>query len=123
MEKAAYIYFMANKVNTTLYVGVTSDLVRRVAEHKAGVNPGFTDEYRCKKLVYYECGDSICNTLQREKKLKRWRRTWKDELVDGFNPTWRDLSGDIGVTPELVAYIAAHAQRYADSRDPGASPG
>jgi len=123
MDSNAYIYFMTNRANTTLYIGVTHDLVRRVAEHKAGINQSFTARYKCKKLVYYEHGESILSAIKREKQLKSWKRVWKDELVSGFNPTWQDLSGVIGVTPELVEDIAANAEGYNASRDPGSSPG
>jgi len=110
MEKSAFIYFMTNKVNTVLYIGVTADLLRRVAEHKAEVNHGFTCVYKCNKLVYYESGDSIGDAIQREKQLKGWNRAWKDALVADFNPLWKDLSKDIGVTTELIAQVAADAK-------------
>jgi len=122
-QKAAYIYFMTNEVETVLYIGVTSNLIRRIAEHKADVSHGFTRTYNCKKLVYYEHGTSIADALQREKQLKRWKRVWKNELVNEFNPSWTDLSHNIGVTSELVAQIAANAESNTQRQDPGSSPG
>ena len=71
MAKEAFIYFMSNTHNTTLYVGVTNDLLRRVAEHKAHINNGFTDKYNCDKLVYYEEIESFDTAIEREKKLKK----------------------------------------------------
>ncbi len=87
----AYVYFMTNKYNDVLYVGVTNDLFRRIREHKDGLIPGFTSKYNIVKLVYYEGYSSIGEAIDREKKLKRWKRTWKDSLIEGMNPEWKDL--------------------------------
>ena len=110
MSKDGYVYLMTNTHDTVLYVGVTSDLLRRVAEHKLGRQPGFTKRYRCTKLVYVEAGDSIAAAIQREKQLKNWRRAWKDELVASLNPSWADLAPSIGLTADVMAELA---------RDPG----
>ncbi len=85
------VYIMTNKPNGTLYVGVTSDLSRRVFEHREGIYPGFTKDYGLKMLVYYEHFDDIREAIQREKTMKHWRRTWKVQLILELNPVWADL--------------------------------
>ncbi|MBQ3667412.1 MAG: GIY-YIG nuclease family protein [Elusimicrobiaceae bacterium] len=87
----AYVYILTNQYNTTLYVGVTNDLVRRVYEHKQELIEGFTKRYKLHKLVYYEQTPSIVQAITREKELKKWNRSWKDKLINDFNPTWTDL--------------------------------
>ncbi len=87
----AYVYILTNQYNTTLYVGVTSDLVRRVYEHKQELIEGFTKRYKLHKLVYYEQTPSIVQAITREKELKKWNRSWKDKLINEFNPSWVDL--------------------------------
>jgi len=86
-----YIYILTNRPNGTLYVGVTSDLVRRIAEHREGVVKGFTKTYGLKRLVYYEVYDDIRTAIQREKNMKHWSRTWKVRLILDSNPRWDDL--------------------------------
>lgn len=95
MEKQGFVYILASRRNGTLYTGVTSDLVRRVWEHREGVSPGFTKRYGCKTLVYFEIFDDIGDAIQREKAIKEWKRAWKLRLIEGANPTWRDLWDDI----------------------------
>lgn len=92
---AYYLYIMASQRNGTLYVGVTSDLVRRVYEHRNGVVDGFTNRHAVKTLVFFEMHETIESAIQREKLLKRWRRKWKLDLIERDNPTWRDLWPDI----------------------------
>ena len=88
----SYVYFMANTHNTTLYTGVTGNLVKRVWEHKTGVDKKcFTHRYNCHKLVYYEVFNDIKNAIAREKQIKNWKREWKDELIAKDNAGWRDL--------------------------------
>lgn len=82
---------MTNKPNGTLYVGVTSDLVRRVWEHREGHADGFTKRYDLKRLVYFESHDEIRSAIQREKNLKHWCRAWKVRLILDENPQWDDL--------------------------------
>ena len=101
---------MTNMANTTLYVGVTNDLIRRVAEHKAKIHKGFTEKYHCTKLVYFEQTDSVTDAIEREKQLKNFKRQWKNELIEEMNPEWRDLSTEIGVTNDLVEEIAGQAR-------------
>ncbi len=95
MEKQFYVYILANKRNGTLYLGVTSDLVKRVWQHKNGWVEGFTKKYGVKKLVYYEIHETAENAITREKQLKKWRRAWKLKLIEEQNSQWRDLYDDI----------------------------
>ncbi|MBY0611459.1 MAG: GIY-YIG nuclease family protein [Beijerinckiaceae bacterium] len=86
-----YVYIMASKPNGVLYTGVTSDLARRVYEHREGLIEGFTKRYGCKTLVYSEFHDDIRGAIQREKTIKHWSRAWKVRLFIGSNPDWNDL--------------------------------
>ena len=90
--KAGYIYIMSNKNRTTFYIGVTSDLEKRVLEHKSGDGAKFTDKYNCTSLVYYETILDIKQAIQREKQLKNWHREWKLNLIKELNPELKDLS-------------------------------
>ena len=94
MYNTYYIYIMSNPNNTTLYIGVTNDIERRVTEHKSGAIPGFTQKYNCIKLVYYETYSDINQAIEREKKLKKWRREKKDWLIGTMNPELKDLAED-----------------------------
>ncbi len=91
MDKGGYVYILASERNGTLYVGVTSDLVRRVWEHREGAVPGFTSKYGVKSLVWFEPHDDIESAIRREKAIKKWRRAWKLSLIEETNPNWRDL--------------------------------
>jgi len=93
--KYYYVYILASKRNGTLYIGVTDDLIRRVYEHKNDLIAGFTSKYRVHKLVYYEQVDDIQSAIQREKRLKKWNRRWKLELIEKINPDWRDLYDEL----------------------------
>ena len=95
MEKAVYVYLFASQKNGTLYTGVTSDLVKRVWEHREGVVEGFTSKYGVKHLVWFEDHDNAISAISREKQLKKWNREWKINLIQQENPTWRDLYADI----------------------------
>ena len=117
MSNKSYIYFLSNQHNNVLYVGVTNNLRRRVAEHKAKINKGFTYKYNCDKLVYFEIFDSIIDAISREKQLKNWKREWKNELINGMNPDWKELSETIGVTEELIEAAKGYYKR-----DCGSSP-
>jgi putative endonuclease len=88
------IYIMASKRNGTIYTGVTSDLIKRVYEHKQGIIPGFTKTYGCKLLVYYEQCDSMIRAIEREKQIKGGSRKKKLELIESMNPEWDDLYED-----------------------------
>lgn len=93
-RKQSYVYILGNE-RPTLYIGITSDLVRRVYEHKEGYVDGFTKEYHLKKLLYYEIFDDIGEAILREKRLKKWNRDWKLELIKKINPSFRDLYADL----------------------------
>ncbi|MDH6206580.1 MULTISPECIES: GIY-YIG nuclease family protein [Rhizobium] len=88
---AGYVYIVTNQKNGTLYIGVTSDLERRIYEHREGLTPGFAWKYGCTRLVWYEEHWDIGSAIQREKSLKRWYRQWKIDLVETMNPNWNDL--------------------------------
>jgi putative endonuclease len=92
---ACWVYILASGRNGTLYVGMTNELARRVWEHKHGVVEGFTKKYRVDNLVYFELFEDIGEALDREKRVKRWLRKWKLELIESANPTWRDLYDDL----------------------------
>ena len=95
MKKYFYVYILASKRNGTLYVGVTSNLIRRVWEHKNNVVGGFTQKYNVHNLVYYEQCESAESAIRREKRLKEWPRQWKLNLVESKNPDWKDLYASI----------------------------
>ncbi len=90
-EKRGWVYIITNRSNGILYVGVTSDLVRRVAEHRAGEVAGFTQRYGLKRLVWFERHDEIVGAIAREKAIKQWKRAWKIRLIVRDNPEWDDL--------------------------------
>jgi putative endonuclease len=89
--KPGYVYIMASGRNGTLYIGVTSDLVKRVWEHRSGLVPGFTRQHGCKLLVWYECHDDLKDARLRELQMKKWKRLWKLSTIELMNPEWRDL--------------------------------
>lgn len=89
------VYLLASERNGTLYVGVTSDLVKRVYEPKHGMADGFTKKHDVKMLVWFELTSEIESAIRREKQIKKWNRLWKLRLVDQSNPEWRDLYADI----------------------------
>ena len=95
MEKCGYVYIITNKVNTTLYIGVTSNLVRRIWEHKNKVVEGFSKKYNLDKLVYYEVIESVETAIQREKYLKGKSRQYKIDLIESINKNWTDLYDNI----------------------------
>ena len=89
-----YVYILSNHTNTTLYIGVTNNLRRRLYEHKNKLIEGFTSTYNVNKLVYFEETTDIKAAIQREKNLKKWKREWKEALIKKNNPNYRDLSSD-----------------------------
>lgn len=95
MERNPAVYIMASQRNGTLYIGVTSDLVKRGWEHREHVVDGFTKRYGVDLLVYFEMHDSMEAAIWREKCLKKWRREWKLDLIEKENSTWRDLWPEI----------------------------
>ena len=92
MKKDFYVYIMTNYQETTFYIGVTSDLLRRVLEHKNKDKDGFSSKYNLTKLVYFETTESSIAAIEREKQLKRWHREWKINLIKESNPNFDDLS-------------------------------
>ncbi|HKR88335.1 MAG TPA: GIY-YIG nuclease family protein [Phenylobacterium sp.] len=91
MERNFYVYILASQRNGTLYTGVTNNLSRRVYEHREGLIQGFTADYGVKMLVWYEAFPTALEAIAAEKRIKRWRRQWKLELIERDNPQWRDL--------------------------------
>lgn len=92
--KQFYVYILASKKEGVLYVGVTNDLERRIFEHKAKINEGFTSKYNVGKLMYFEVFNSIEEAILIEKRMKKWKREWKVNLIIENNPEWKDLSRD-----------------------------
>jgi len=92
-----YVYILASRPGGEIYIVVTTDLLRRMFEHKHKLAPGHTKRYGIDKLVYFEQYDSAQYALQREKNMKHWPRAYKTRLIAQANPSWRDLSGDIGL--------------------------
>jgi len=94
MAKIGYVYMLASQRNGTIYIGVTSDLNRRIAEHKSKVKKGFTSDYNVLNLVYCETHDDIETAIAREKAMKKWNRAWKLKQIEEHNPQWRDLADE-----------------------------
>jgi putative endonuclease len=90
-----YVYIVASRRNGTLYTGMTDNLLQRVSQHKNDVFPGFTKQYGVKMLVRYEQHDTREAALRRERQIKKWNRSWKLQLIERINPTWRDLYDEI----------------------------
>ncbi|HST37357.1 MAG TPA: GIY-YIG nuclease family protein [Allosphingosinicella sp.] len=111
MERDPAVYIVANGLNGTIYTGVTSHLLQRVAQHREGTLGGFTAAYDCKRLVWFEMHGTMDAAIAREKQIKNWRREWKVALIVEGNPAWRDLAEDFGFE-SLVKKV-----------DPGSSPG
>jgi putative endonuclease len=96
---APAVYLLASQRNGTLYIGVTSDLIARLHQHREGLIPGFTRDYGVKRLMWFEMHATMAEAIQREKRIKKWRRAWKLELIEAGNPNWRDLATDLGFAP------------------------
>ena len=91
MKKQPCVYILASQRNGTLYIGVTSDIAKRVWEHRNNLVAGFTQKYAVHRLVYYELPGDMMSAIAREKQLKKWYRAWKIRLIEEHNPTWHDL--------------------------------
>ena len=111
--KSPCVYLLARSSHGTLYTGVTSDLIARIHQHREGVTRGHTTRYGIKRLVWFEPHETMEAAILREKRIKRWMRLWKYDLVNAANPTWRDLAEDFGFAP---------LEREGKA-DPGSSPG
>lgn len=103
-SKQAFVYMLANKHNTTLYVGVTSDLDRRLYEHRNKLQKGFTAKYNLDKLVYFETGTDIQAAIEREKYIKGKTRAFKNALIESINPDWQDLLPEPSCHPEPLRH-------------------
>ena len=114
-ERVPCIYILASATNGVLYVGVTSDLLARIVQHRAEMFDGFTKRYGVKRLVWYEVAATMEAAIAREKQLKRWRRDWKRNLIERDNPAWNDLAVGLGLPPLPPVWRG--------SVDPGTSPG
>ena len=100
MSKQPAVYILASKRNGTLYAGVTSDLIKRVWQHKNNLVEGFTKRYGVHQLVWYELHDNMQSAIEREKRIKDWKRKWKLDLIESMNPNWTDLYHElIGLDP------------------------
>lgn len=95
MGKQGYVYILASGDRGTLYIGVTSNLPKRIYEHKNNLVEGFTQKYLVHRLVYYEVFEDIREAIKREKKLKKWNRIWKIKLIEDFNSGWKDLCEEL----------------------------
>jgi len=93
------VYLLASKRNGTLYIGVTSNLLARIHQHRTGAVRGFTREYAVKQLVWFEQHATMDSAITREKRIKKWNRAWKLQLIEAENPDWRDLAEDFGFEP------------------------
>ncbi len=98
-ERQPCVYILASQPYGTLYIGVTSDLISRLWQHRNGIVPGFTSRYKVHRLVRYELFGDMENAILREKQLKRWHRQWKINLIDSAKPDWHDLAVGIGLPP------------------------
>jgi putative endonuclease len=112
-----YVYILASRKHGTLYIGVTSDLAKRVFEHRTGAIGGFTRRYGLKRLVYVEAFGDIEAAITREKRMKEWRRDWKIQLIERDNPNWNDLAVTLlGFDP--LPTVAIPHRDPGESRDP-----
>lgn len=99
MDRQPCVYMLASAPRGTLYIGVTSNLLSRLDQHRRGTVPGFTTRYRVKRLIYFEMADTMDAAIGREKQLKRWHRDWKLNLIEAANPHWEDLAIALGFSP------------------------
>lgn len=90
-----YVYILASRINGTLYIGVTNNLVKRVYEHKNDLVEGFTKKYQVHSLVYFESYDDVNEAIKKEKQMKEWKRYWKIKTINKFNSNWKDLYSEI----------------------------
>ncbi|WP_435593913.1 GIY-YIG nuclease family protein [Sphingobium phenoxybenzoativorans] len=98
-ERAPTVYILASRKNGTLYTGVSSDLIKRLYEHRNGLIEGFTTDYGVNRLVWFEPHDTMETAIQREKRIKKWNRQWKIDLIEAANPDWDDLALTFGFDP------------------------
>ena len=97
--KSFYVYILTNKKHGTLYIGVTSNLIQRIYEHRHGLVEGFTKKYGLHKLMHFEETNDVMSAITREKQIKKWKRVWKIELIEKHNPDWKDLAEEFLNSP------------------------
>ena len=118
MDKVGYLYIMASRRNGTLYLGVTSDFIQRVYQHREGLIPGFTRKYGCKMLVWYQAFEDLDAARHRELQMKEWKRAWKLRVIEEMNPNGDDLYESSSETGHTVSRL-----RRGPSRESGLGPG
>jgi putative endonuclease len=111
MTKQPAVYILASRRNGTLYTGVTSDLLKRIWEHRSGLVGGFTKRYGVHRLIYFEIHDYMTEAIRREKQIKKWRRAWKIDLIERTNPQWHDL------WPTIVGDVDSRLRGNDDKED------
>ncbi len=99
MERQGHVYMLASRRHGTLYLGVTSDLMQRLYQHREEVFKGFTSEHGVKRLVWFDTFDQVADAIVREKQMKKWNRDWKIRLIEEVNPDWEDLAIGLGFDP------------------------
>ncbi|HEX7782487.1 MAG TPA: GIY-YIG nuclease family protein [Sphingobium sp.] len=99
MDRQPCVYILSSGRHGTIYIGVTSNLLQRLDQHRTGVTPGFTTRYGVKRLVHFEMADTMEGAISREKQLKTWRRAWKIALIEKDNPFWEDRAVMLGFPP------------------------
>ena len=117
MDRQPCVYILARASHSTLYTGVTSNLPGRIYQHRESVFHGFTQRYGIKRLVWFEAHETMESAILREKRIKRWLRLWKYELVHAANPTWRDLAEDFGFEPLPLTQAIDRRRIPAQGRD------
>ena len=117
MERQPCVYILARASHSTLYTGVTSNLLRRIHQHREAMVRGFTEQCGIKRLVWFELHESMESAILREKRIKRWPRAWKYELIHEGNPTWRDLAEDLGFESLSLTSTAEERRVPAQGRD------
>ncbi len=116
-ERQPFVYILASGKHGTLYIGVTSNLISRLQQHRGGLIAGFTSRYGVTRLVYFEMSDDMLTAIAREKQLKKWRRAWKIGLIEEHNLDWNDLAIDLGFEPLSSAMLMGPRLRGDDEVD------
>ena len=119
MERQPCVYILARASHSTLYTGVTSDLMGRVYQHREGSMQGFALQHGIKRLVWFERHETMESAILREKRIKRWPRAWKYDLIHKDNPTWRDLAEELGFEPLPLGSAPERRRVPAQGRDDG----
>ena len=117
MDRQPCVYILARASHGTLYTGVTSDLTGRIHQHREASTPGFAQRYGIRRLVWFEPHETMESAITREKRIKRWPRAWKYDLIHEDNPTWRDLAEDMGFEPLSIGRASEGRRVPAQGRD------